>query len=63
MSSPFDRLSEEGDAAYALAIPRTDNPHPHGSSERDRWFTQWDAKALEAARLMKANGAAVPCRA
>lgn len=27
MSSPFDRLSEEGDAAYALAIPRTDNPH------------------------------------
>lgn len=50
------RRDEEGDAAFAMATPRTDNPHIHDAARRDLWFAKWDAAALEAARLMAAQG-------
>jgi len=52
------RRGEEGDAAFALAIPRDGNPHIHDAEKRRAWFAKWDSAALDAARLMKASGAA-----
>ncbi len=51
------RSNEEGDAAFALAIPRADNPHVHGADKRAIWFSKWDACALQAAQLMKTQAA------
>lgn len=62
-ANPYDRLAEEGDAAWAACTPRSDNPHPHGSKMWEAWFAKWDAAALEGARILKGNGAAALYRA
>lgn len=52
---PLDRLAAHGGTDYRACIPRADNPFNQGDPVRETWFSQWDAAAHEAARILKAN--------
>lgn len=54
---PLARLTAHGGTDYRLCIPRWDNPFNQGDDARQQWFDQWDAAALEGAKILKASAA------
>ena len=48
---PLARLTAHGGTDYRLCIPRTDNPFPASDPAHAAWHEQWDAAALEGARI------------
>ncbi len=54
---PLARLTAHGGTDYRLCIPRTDNPFPASDPAHAAWHEQWDAAALEGARILKASAA------